>query len=117
MTLFSHLLRKECPTCHVLMDRDVISRHVKKHDIGRSQYRTEDFEHPFGMLPVTFRRRKTGEWVVVETTHLKAALGKSYALRALIEERRLELGAESGLPTFTKRPIRDAAPLSQLTPA
>jgi hypothetical protein len=99
------------------MDRAVLPRHVKKHDVGRSQYRTEDFEYLFGTVSVTFRRTKAGAWAVVDSSALKAALGKSYALRALIEERRQELGAPTVLPTFTKRPILDAAPLSQLTPA
>lgn len=117
MNLFSHLLRKECPTCHVLMDRAVLSRHMKKHDVGRSQYRSEDFEHPFGTVSVTFRHTKAGGWAVVESSALKAALGKSYALRAFIEERRRELGAESGMPVFTKRRVPDADPLAGLTPA
>ncbi len=117
MTLFSNLLRKECPTCHVLMHRGVLSRHMKKHDVGRSQYRTEDFEYLFGMVAVTFRRKKAGTWAVVESGTVKAALAKSDALKAAVEERRIQLGMETLLPTFTKRPIRDAAPLSLLTPA
>lgn len=118
MMLLYHLLsRKECPNCNRLMRRAELDRHVKKHDVGRSQYRTETFEYLFGSIDVTFRRTKTGEWIAVESSALKAALGKSYALRALIEERRKELAAPDAPPKFTKRPVRDAAPLAQLTPA
>src|SRR5689334_5558886 len=106
--------RRECPTCHKMTLRASFKRHVQRHDVGRSQYRTEDFEYLFGTVTVTFRRKKAGMWAVVESGAVSAALAKSYALKAAVEERRIQLGLETLMPTFKKRPIRDTAPLAQL---
>jgi hypothetical protein len=52
MTLFSNLLRKECPTCHKMMPRADLQRHIKRHEAGRASWETRNNRLAFTTRPV-----------------------------------------------------------------